>query len=113
MAKKWTAADVNALMREEEKKSLQEIQKRNEYVQKAYQNNTISNDKQQPVNKTRVAEKKKNQTPALDVEKLLSVDVEGWKKEMAMIEEHYAKFGDRLPAELAKQLESIKAALGC
>ena len=50
---------------------------------------------------------------AADLEKLLSVDVEGWKKEMAMIEEHYAKFGDRLPAELAKQLESIKAALGC
>lgn len=81
MAKKWTAADVNALMREESYKSLKEIQKRNESATKVSQNSTISNKKQQPANKTRVAEKKKNQIPALDVEKLLSVDYKMSKDE--------------------------------
>ena len=74
MAKKWTAADVNALMREEEKKSLEEMQK-------IYAISNTQNNNQQPVNKTRVAEKKKNQTPALDVEKLLSVDYKMSKDE--------------------------------
>ena len=49
----------------------------------------------------------------LDVVKgLLEVDVDLWKEEAKGIEEFYAKFGDRLPAELAKQLEALKARLG-
>ncbi len=48
---------------------------------------------------------------AADLDELLKVDVEGWKKELAMIKEHYAKFGDRLPAELVKQLEALEARL--
>ena len=47
-----------------------------------------------------------------DLAKLLSVDVEGWKKELAMIKEHYAKFGSKLPKALVKQLEALEARLG-
>ena len=48
---------------------------------------------------------------AADLEELLKVDVEGWKNELAMIKEHYAKFGNHLPAELVKQLEALEARL--
>ncbi len=48
----------------------------------------------------------------IDVVKgLLEVDVDLWREEAKGIEEFYAKFGDRLPAELAKQLEALKARL--
>ena len=47
-----------------------------------------------------------------DLKELLKVDVDGWKNELAMIKEHYAKFGDKLPAELVKQLEGLEARLG-
>ena len=43
---------------------------------------------------------------------LLNVDKEIWKEEAAGIEEFYKKFGDRLPAELKKQLDELKARLG-
>lgn len=42
---------------------------------------------------------------------ILTVDKEVWKKEAAEIEEHYKKFGDRLPKELRNQLETLKANL--
>ena len=44
---------------------------------------------------------------------LLNVDVDLWKEEAKGIEEFYAKFGDKLPAELKNQLESLKKRLGC
>ena len=47
-----------------------------------------------------------------DLKELLTVDVAGWKAELEMIKEHYAKFGDRLPAELVAQLEGLEARLG-
>ncbi|MBQ8351074.1 MAG: phosphoenolpyruvate carboxykinase (GTP) [Clostridia bacterium] len=43
---------------------------------------------------------------------ILTVDAETWKKEAAEIEEHYKKFGDKLPAELKNQLATLKANLG-
>ena len=49
-----------------------------------------------------------------DVETLksiLEVDKDVWNKEAAEIEEHYKKFGDKLPKELREQLENLKAAL--
>ena len=54
-----------------------------------------------------------NEVTEADLAELLKVDVEGWKRELAMIEEHYVKFGDKLPKELAAQLAALKSRLGC
>ncbi|MGI5855641.1 MAG: phosphoenolpyruvate carboxykinase (GTP) [Candidatus Merdivicinus sp.] len=43
---------------------------------------------------------------------LLDVDVDLWKADVAGIEEFYAKFGSKLPAEMKNQLEALKARLG-
>ncbi|MBQ1230862.1 MAG: phosphoenolpyruvate carboxykinase (GTP) [Clostridia bacterium] len=45
------------------------------------------------------------------VESILEVDKDVWTKEAAEIEEHYKKFGDKLPAELKAQLETLKSNL--
>jgi len=42
---------------------------------------------------------------------ILEVDKDTWVKEAAEIEEHYKKFGDRLPEELVNQLNTLKANL--
>ncbi len=42
---------------------------------------------------------------------LLSVDKNLWKEETKGIEEFFAKFGDRLPKEMAQQLDNLKARL--
>ncbi len=42
---------------------------------------------------------------------ILEVDKDLWSKEAEGIEEFYAKFGDRLPAELRNQLNALKANL--
>ncbi len=42
---------------------------------------------------------------------LLTVDVEAVKGELPQIEEHFAKFGDDLPAELRAQLDALKERL--
>ena len=42
----------------------------------------------------------------------VAYDAEGWKKEIPMIEEWLAKFGDKLPAELKAELEGLKARVG-
>ncbi len=50
----------------------------------------------------------------MDIETLksiLEVDKDVWTKEAAEIEEHYKKFGDRLPEELREQLNNLKANL--
>lgn len=47
------------------------------------------------------------------MEELLKVDVASWKAEMADVDNHFAKFGDRLPARLAAQLAKLKERLGC
>ncbi|HUC37289.1 MAG TPA: phosphoenolpyruvate carboxykinase (GTP) [Acidimicrobiales bacterium] len=49
----------------------------------------------------------------LDVSKeqlteLLEVDRSEWRAEVPLIREHYAKFGDRLPSELAAQVDSLE-----
>ncbi len=43
---------------------------------------------------------------------ILEVDNDLWKAEIGGIEEFYAKFGDKLPAELVKELDILKANLG-
>ncbi len=45
------------------------------------------------------------------LEGILKVDKDVWTKEAAEIEEHYKKFGDKLPEELRVQLENLKNAL--
>ncbi len=48
-----------------------------------------------------------------DMKELLNVDVEGWKKEIADVREnHYPKFGAKLPKELMGELEAIEKRLG-
>ena len=50
----------------------------------------------------------------MDIETLtsiLKVDKEVWTKEAEEIEEHYKKFGDKLPAQLREQLDTLKANL--
>ena len=42
---------------------------------------------------------------------ILKVDKDVWTKEAEEIEEHYKKFGDRLPEELREQLGNLKANL--
>ena len=42
---------------------------------------------------------------------ILEVDKDTWAKEAAEIEEHYKKFGDKLPEELINQLNTLKANL--
>ena len=39
---------------------------------------------------------------------ILAVDKDAWNKEVAEIEEHYKKFGDKLPKELREQLNTLK-----
>jgi phosphoenolpyruvate carboxykinase (GTP) len=44
---------------------------------------------------------------AQDMDELLRVDVEEWRGELPLIAEHYARFGARLPPELAAELEAL------
>jgi phosphoenolpyruvate carboxykinase (GTP) len=50
--------------------------------------------------------------PAEDLVELLRVDAAAYVLEMPQFEEHYATFGDRLPAELAAQLATLGERLG-
>ena len=49
---------------------------------------------------------------AEDVKCLLSVDVAGWKNEVADVAANYAKFGSHLPKALNEQLDGLKKRLG-
>jgi phosphoenolpyruvate carboxykinase (GTP) len=43
---------------------------------------------------------------------LCSVDIEGWKKEIADVrEKHYPQFGNKLPKELSAELDAIEKRL--
>ena len=46
-----------------------------------------------------------------DLDTLLSVDVAGWKAAVPQIREHYARFGDRLPAVLNVEVDALEAKL--
>jgi phosphoenolpyruvate carboxykinase (GTP) len=46
-----------------------------------------------------------------DLETLLSLDVNGWKAAVPQIREHYAKFGNKLPAQLETQLNTLDGSL--
>ena len=53
-----------------------------------------------------------DEVTAADMAELLSVDIDGWKNEVAQIKEHYARFGDRLPKALTEELAKLEANLG-
>ena len=44
--------------------------------------------------------------------KVLEVNNDDWKEEIALIEAHFASFGDHLPAALATELDGLKERLG-
>ena len=46
-----------------------------------------------------------------DMKELLKVDKNEWLNEVVSIREHYAKYGEKLPKELAKQLDELEARL--
>ena len=52
-----------------------------------------------------------DEVTAEDMAELLSLDKEGWLKEVESIKEHYAKFGDRMPKALYDQLAALEARL--
>jgi phosphoenolpyruvate carboxykinase (GTP) len=51
-----------------------------------------------------------NVTPE-DLEELLAVNVEEWRREVPLIAEHFAQFADHLPAELRAELHNLEARL--
>ena len=42
---------------------------------------------------------------------LLDVDIKGLKEQLPQMHEHYAEFGENLPAELHAQLETLERSL--
>jgi phosphoenolpyruvate carboxykinase (GTP) len=51
-----------------------------------------------------------NISPAT-ITKLLTVDVAGWRAEIPMIRQYFAKFGSRLPAGIKRQVDELEARL--
>jgi phosphoenolpyruvate carboxykinase (GTP) len=47
-----------------------------------------------------------------ELAELLKVDPDEWRAQLPQVHEHYAKFGDVLPAELRSQLEALERRLG-
>ncbi|QRN80880.1 MAG: phosphoenolpyruvate carboxykinase (GTP) [Nocardiopsis sp. BM-2018] len=47
-----------------------------------------------------------------DLETILSVDVDGWKGAIPQIRDHYARFGDKLPAALQVAVDELEVKLG-
>ncbi|MGC8633296.1 MAG: phosphoenolpyruvate carboxykinase (GTP) [Candidatus Limnocylindrales bacterium] len=45
------------------------------------------------------------------MDELLSVDVDGWLTEVGLIRDHFARFGDRLPAAMANEVDRLEARL--
>ncbi len=43
-----------------------------------------------------------------DLERIFALDPDAWTQEADLTEEYFAQFGDRLPAELARQLEQLR-----
>ena len=48
---------------------------------------------------------------AADLDEILRVDTDGWSAAIGEIREHFARFGDRLPAELDAQVDRLASAL--
>jgi len=46
-----------------------------------------------------------------DLDAILSVETDGWKQAVPQIRDHFARFGEKLPGELAQQVDELEAAL--
>ena len=46
-----------------------------------------------------------------ELETLLTIDQAGWREAVPQIREHFASFGERLPAKLTASLDSLESAL--
>ena len=46
-----------------------------------------------------------------DMRQLLTVDADGWRRMLPHLHEHYARFGDKLPAKLRAQLDTLERRL--
>ncbi len=49
--------------------------------------------------------------PASNLAKLLSVDIDGWRAEVPLIREHFAKFGSHLPRGLQDEVAALEQRL--
>ena len=49
--------------------------------------------------------------PEADMEELLKVDLSDWQKEITLLHDHYAQFGDRLPGALGDELRTLEEAV--
>jgi len=49
--------------------------------------------------------------PPANLDRLLCVDVEGWRAEIPLIEKHFAQFGDHLPQGLRDEVRNLAARL--
>ena len=60
----------------------------------------------------RLPERSALDTEGLDLapgrlDELLAVELDAWRHELGLIDEHYARFGDRLPDALRDQLHTL------
>jgi phosphoenolpyruvate carboxykinase (GTP) len=46
-----------------------------------------------------------------DLDAILSLDAEGWRSAIPQIREHYAQFGDKLPAQLQVAVDDLESVL--
>ena len=46
-----------------------------------------------------------------DLDAILAVEADGWKGAIPQIREHYAKYGDKLPAQLQMAVDTLEAQL--
>ena len=46
------------------------------------------------------------------LKRLIELNDQGWQQEIELIREHYARFGERLPAELHNELQTLKDRVG-
>ena len=49
---------------------------------------------------------------AQDMAELLQVSTDDWRREVPLIREHYAQFGEHLPAKLAQEVDDLELRLG-
>jgi phosphoenolpyruvate carboxykinase (GTP) len=50
--------------------------------------------------------------PEAAMAQLLEVDPDAWKQQLPQVHEHYARFGDQLPAEMRSKLDALEQRLG-